>query len=116
MSLSDFVHTPLGFNCPGFEEYAAQQRALDERAAYLQRRRPLSRVDALAVALFSCGTWAQRYPVRSHDLGEDAALFIADWLAKWALPPETDRMHEALAEWQGGAFVARIWAAIAGLR
>jgi hypothetical protein len=101
---------------PGFEEYAAQQRALDERATFLQRRRAISREDALAVALFSRGTWAQRYPVRSFDLGGEAALFVADWLAKWALPPEADRMHEALTEWQDGAFVARIWAAIAGLR
>jgi len=113
MSLSDFVHTPLGFNCPGFEEYAAAQRALDERALFLRQSRIISRVDALAVALFSRGTWAQRYPVQSFDLGEEAALFVADWLAKRALPPETDRMHDALAEWQGGAFLGRMRLAIA---
>ncbi len=101
---------------PGFEECAAQQRALDERATYLQRRRPLSRVDALAVALFSRGTWAQRYPVKSFDLGEDAALFLADWLRSRHVGPTAENMDAALQEWQGGAFVARIWAAIAGLQ
>ena len=45
--------------------------------------------------------------------GGQAALFVADWLAKRALPPETDRMHDALAEWQGGAFLGRMRLAIA---
>ncbi len=85
---------------PGFEDWAAQQRALDERATYLQRRRPLSREDALAVALFSRGTWAQRYPIRPHDLGEEAALFVADWLMSRHVEPTPENMDAALQEWQ----------------
>ena len=98
---------------PGFEDWAAQQRALDERATFLQRRRPLSHEDAYAVALFSRGTWAQRYPVRSFDLGGEAALFVADWLTSHAVGPTPNAMHEALAEWQDGMFVARLQLAIA---
>ena len=100
----------------GFEEYAARQQALDERATFLQRRRPLSREDAYTVALFSRGTWAQRYPVRSHDLGKDCATFVADWLSARHVEPTAENMDAALQEWHGGAFVARIWAAVAGLR
>lgn len=113
MSLSDFVHTPLGFNCPGFEEYAAAQRALDERALFLRQSRIISREDAYAVALFSRGTWAQRYPVRSHDLGKDCATFVADWLSARHVEPTAENMDAALQEWQDGMFVARLQLAIA---
>ena len=94
-------------------ECARQMTAVDVRAERLHLQRSLGHIEAREIAKFSLGTWARRYPVQGYDLGEEAALFIADWLAKWALPPEADRMHEALAERQGGAFVARIWAAIA---
>lgn len=54
----------------------------------------------MRIAIFTRGTWAQRYPARGYDLGEDAALFIVDWLATRAMPPSEDAMHEAFAEWQ----------------
>lgn len=97
-------------------ETLAALQARDERACYLQRESVISREDALTVAHFTLSAWAQRYPVRSFDLGKDAALFVAAWLSAHHVEPTADNMDAALQEWQGGEFMARLWAAIAGLR
>lgn len=94
-------------------EALAAMQARDERACYLQRESVIFREDALAVAHFTISAWAQRYPVRSHDLGKDAALFVAAWLSAHHVGPTADNMDAALQEWQGGMFVARLQDAIA---
>lgn len=82
---------------PGAAEYAEEQRRVEERALWLRVQRPIGIEDAKRIALFSLGTWAQRYPVQSYDLGEDAGLFLCDWLTARAVGPTDDNLHEAFS-------------------
>lgn len=93
---------------PGAVEYAEEQRRIEERATWLRARRPIGVEDARRVALFSLGTWAQRYPVQSHDLDEDAALFLCDWLSARNVDPTEDNLHEALKEWRAHRIVDQL--------
>jgi len=99
MSLADLLRS-----LPPFGDFAAeharQMTAVDVRAERLHLQRSLGHIEAREIAKFSLGTWARRYPVQGYDLGEDAALFIVDWLATRAMPPSEEAMHEAFAEWQ----------------
>ena len=101
MSLADLLRDlALYARHPEAAEAAREAAATTERAGLLQSQRSITREDALRIAVFSRGTWAQRYPARRRDLGEDATLFVADWLSARALGAETEHMHEALDRWR----------------
>lgn len=82
---------------PIAEEHARQQAAVEARALAVLREAGGSHDAARKVALFSLGGWARRYPDAPYDIGERAALFIAEWCAARAVFPDDDQMHEALA-------------------
>ncbi len=102
MNFSDIVTSigAFGPTMPGMAEYAAEQQRIVERALLLREHRPVSAEDARIIARFSLNTWAQRFPVQAYDLGQDAALFIADWLSARAVGPTEDNLHEALKAWR----------------
>ena len=110
--------TPLGDILRGMEawrahigpmaaEHAKRQAEVEARAWVVLRETGCARDAALRVALFSLGGWAQRFPDKSYDLGERAALFIAEWCAARAVFPSDDRMHAALVEWRAREMVRR---------
>jgi hypothetical protein len=113
VTFADLLVSLVGFYTPA-RESMHREWAIETRATYLRTRRPISREDARTIAVFSLSGWAQRYPVQGSDLGEDAALFIAEWLEARALGPSEDAMHGAVEAWQGGAFVGRMRLSIAG--
>lgn len=82
---------------PIFAEQAKRRAEVEARAVAVLRETGCSRDAALRVALFSLGGWARRYPDAPYDIGERAALFIAEWCAARAVFPDDDQMHEALA-------------------
>ena len=99
---------------PVMQEATRRQAAVEERAIRLKHKHALADDVAVRVSLFSFGGWAQRYPVRADDLGEAAADFYAEWTLRHH-ESDTDALYRALAEWQGGLFMTRLRAAIAGV-
>jgi hypothetical protein len=98
-----------------FAEHIRESRLTEDRATALCLKRRISREDARIIAVFSRGGWAQNYPFRGHDLGEDFALHVADWLSTRALGPTSKNMDAALRTWRGGEFYGWMMLAIAGV-
>lgn len=99
---------------PALREAARQQAEIEARAIRLKHRLPLADDVALRIVLFVRGGWAERYPVRSFDLGGAAEDFFGEWtLARHQ--SSADALHRALDEYDGGRFMARLRAAIAGV-
>lgn len=115
MSFSDLIRGFFSPLDPMFVECAREMRLTDERADHIRRCRATHPDDARLIAVFSRGGWARNYPVRGHDLGEDFALHVADWLSARALGPTPKNMDAALQEWRGGEFYGRMMLAIAGV-
>lgn len=116
MTFSDFAKRAFAINAaagPMAREAARQQAAIDERAIRLKHRFLLTDDVAALVAWFTLSGWAQRWPVQGYDLGEDAALFVAEWLCTRSVGG-VDAMHEALGEWQRGEFMRELRLRIAG--
>lgn len=93
---------------PGAAECARQQQAIAARALWLREHRGIAAEDAWAIALFTLGTWAQQYPAQSYDLGQEAALFFADWLSARANGHTEDNLHAALKVWRAHEALASL--------
>lgn len=84
---------------PGARAAIARQQAVEQRALHIREALPMSPETARRVALFSLGGWAQNIPAAPHDLGESAALYIAEWLIARHVS-DTEDMRAALDEWR----------------
>lgn len=97
---------------PHYARAIEHQKKVDERACYIQRERPLAHDVAARVAAFVLGGWTERYLVAPYDIGEDAALFVADHLVAH-VTDTTDAMHEALEMWRAEEGAGRLGATAA---